>query len=735
MNKALEALQRRKELLGIVAPAAAPEPLAIDRNANLERFIKAGPREDAAPPPAEFFSAPASAADKLARFTQIKAEAGDPDGFSEVRRICRLPLVPELTREELDEFCRANVLADQYDRGWRLFNVQAAAVMAYDDCDGLFAPIGVGWGKTLITIMVAERAFRAGIRRSLLLVPSQVYLQLVRIDLAWARRHVPLTVPFIPMGGKSMDERRAFARSGKVGCYILPYSCLSTRDTSDLLEAIKPGLVICDEAHALKNRRSARTKRVVDFVVEHRPKFVALSGTITNKSVRDYHHLMKAALGDGSPLPLSTVMAEEWGAVVDAQADASTAQTGPLLPLVEWAMRNFPQERITLDRAGFRRAYRLRLNSAPGVVSTGDSEIGTSLLISNQPVEGHEKTPEFAKLKELIAGVEERWVTPSGDEIEHAIHTWKWLYELNAGFYNDLRWPTPEDLASRRSCTVASAREQLDRAFEHHAATQDFARELRGWLEHYARPGLDTPMLVGRDMAQHADRNVSADLFQKWTAMRALDFEQRPERDSKAVRVCDFKIRHALKFALGVLKDAPGKGALIWYYHQEVGAWISEALRLAGIDALHCPAGEAHNRSILEESARSRIVVASMTAHGTGKNLQHFQHTYFAQWPRSSTTAEQVLGRNHRHGQEADELVYITNNTSEFDNLNMAACLQDALYIAQTTGTRQKVIYGGYDPLPKIFPEDVLVERGFQVSRLTPDQRRMLVERFTATDR
>ena len=103
---------------------------------------------------------------------------------------------------------------------------------------------------------------------------------------------------------------------------------------------------------------------------------------------------------------------------------------------------------------------------------------------------------------------------------------------------------------------------------------------------------------------------------------------------------------------------------------------------------------------------------------------------YVVQWPRQADKAEQLLGRTHRNGQTADELRVVRGDYTEFDFINFAACLNDALYIHQTTGTRQKMIYCNYDPLPKIFPSSVLRERGAEVRRLTIEQRKMMADKF-----
>jgi hypothetical protein len=84
----------------------------------------------------------------------------------------------------------------------------------------------------------------------------------------------------------------------------------------------------------------------------------------------------------------------------------------------------------------------------------------------------------------------------------------------------------------------------------------------------------------------------------------------------------------------------------------------------------------------------------------------------------------------HRNGQKADEVVAELCNTLEFDFLVFAACLQDGLYIHQTTGVRQKLIYSAHDPLPKIYSPEWLRERGMENERLSNEQRSALQDRF-----
>ena len=657
---------------------------------------------------------------------------GEHFSYAEIKRIVALPIIGKMDEGELEEFNRETLLVEAFNAGFRLKPEQAMGLWTYMQYSGLFGPIGVGKGKTLLLLMIANAAYRKGKRKILLSPPPEVYSQLMISDIKWARARVPIQFPIHALGGMSLHQRVALVNSGKAGLYVLPHSLFSTKDTDTLLTQIAPEVVMVDEAHRFARRGAARTRRLLRLLDDRKPEVVAVSGTMTRKTIDDYYHIIRACLPKTCPLPLSTSLASEWGAVIDAKADVerTDATTGPLLPLVHWARQHFPDFTGGDNTAGFRAAYKRRLVTAPGVVASSDAEIGTSLILHNEmiPKEICEKTEGWHLLEELRRKIEEEWLTPNGDEIEHAIHTWKWMDELSAGFYNEMTWPTVQKLAERRRITETEAEDLMQRSKDHHEAQQEYHKALRQWLEREHKPGLDTPMLVGLEMARNGDKQVHPEVYAAWKAMRALDFEGRPERDTRAVRVCAYKINAAVHWAATVPKD---KGAILWVRSIEVGEWLYDAMKTAGFDVVHCPAGA--NERMLDPGNGRRFIVASIKAHGIGKNLQHFEHQYIVQWPRGADIAEQLIGRTHRTGQQADELVVWTNHTLFFDELNFAACLNDALYIHQTTGSPQKLIYATYDPLPKIFPSAVLYERGLQNKMLTAVQQKMLTEKFGST--
>lgn len=656
----------------------------------------------------------------------LKTPGGRTPEQHELDRIISLPIVGMPSAEEVEIFCFDHMLASAFDAGERLWPTQVSAVDGYIKYGGGLLPIGVGWGKTGISLMVAEAAYRQGKKKILLLLPPQLVPGLQKRHIPEWRKRVPMSAPHHFLAGRGAAARRSIVESQAAGVYIYPYSLLSASDAVDLLAKIAPQVVIADEVHNLKNPKAARTKRLLHFLRELNPKpqLVGMSGTITDKNVSDYHHLATLALREHSPLPRTASMAFFWGQILGADADKPTGHAKSLMaPLLDWGRANFPHETFRSDQTeSYRRAYRHRLVTAPGVTATGDEEIGVSLRLENI-----EFPRPSEKLLELIAGVQEQMVTPQGEPIDHALHCFKWLYELSFGFYNSLVWPSEDDLMRHRRISQPEAELALVKARTHLRAVQEYHKALREFFKD-SPPGLDTPREIGRSIAQHGDKFVGSMLASLWRAVKEADFEGRPERRSVPVRIDDYKVRQVVAWA-----KEHGRG-LVWVYHQEVGIWLMEALQEADVPALHAPAGADDLIESVGDPGRGgkgdAIVVASLSSHGTGRNLQAFQQQIYAQWPRSAVIAEQSLGRTHRNGQKADELVAHTLLNIEFDHICRAACLNDAIYIQQTTGSRQKIVYCDYEPLPMIYSPEFLREQGASPEMLNREQRKMLASLF-----
>lgn len=652
---------------------------------------------------------------------------------SDVERILGLPLDFPLEAEEEDYFNRTYLLPQAYAEGRRFLASQVNGIFQYLSYQGGFLQIGVGQGKSLLSLVAADQAFRRGCERILLMCPPALVPKLMDTDLRFAREMVPLGIPVHCMHGRSQTMRLRMAKRRPRGLFVFPYSLASQADCEEALGLLKPDIVIADEAHRLANFNAARTRRFSRFMEEHKPQFVCMSGTITAKSLMDYAHLARWALGDNCFLPSKHFELAEWAEQIDANAVGGAGRNNSTTTrLVRWA-RDVSGQPIELTTTGFREAFRVRMATCPGVYVSPEQSVSCSLIIRNEaiPLEAAEKRPGWGKLKDLMDGVEEGWVSPCGDQIDHAMQKFRWMFELSAGMYNSLVWPSVEELAKRRQISEGEASDLLERAFKHHELGQDYAKVLRTYLE-TAPPGRDTPMLVGQSMYQHGTRDVPGWLYEPWIKHREADFEGRPERDSYPVRVCDWKVRHCVERAKSLPK---GEGALIWCHSQDLIKWCHEELVAAGLPSFAATAGPAIDKELERISHGdpemcSKIIPISISAHGEGKNFQALRHQIFLQWPRPARTAEQVLGRQHRTGQKADELIVNTCFSLEFDHMLFAACLNDSLYQHQSMGSPRKLILADYDPMPRLYPPEILLERGLDPNRLDAASIRLRRQKF-----
>ena len=172
--------------------------------------------------------------------------------------------------------------------------VQAAALKDIYEVGGLLGPICVGGGKAIVSLL-APVLLEA--QRPVLLVPASLRDQTLLKVVPEMRRHWILHPNLAVIG----------------------YEELSLAKNFDLLEILQPDLIVADEASFLKSLKAGRTRRVVRFMRAHpSTMFVALSGTMTKRSIKDYAHLSRWALkADFSPLPNNWREEQDWADALD----------------------------------------------------------------------------------------------------------------------------------------------------------------------------------------------------------------------------------------------------------------------------------------------------------------------------------------------------------------------------------------------------------------------------------
>ncbi len=628
-----------------------------------------------------------------------------PKKSSEMDRIVGLPRVADIPDDIVEKFSERVLLPTAT---WKSLNqTQVAALLAYIRFGGLLGAIGVGVGKTAISFKIADLAYTKGLRKMILLIPANT-VEKTAYELPELRQEISMNYPIHVLGKQPKKKRQKLSKEDS-GLFIMSYSQLSLGDTDELLENIKPELFITDEAHNLANIKTCSAAKRIKRYMDAKPKteFCGMSGTLTSKGLHDYAHLSHWALKDTSPIPRIWSEVDEWNEALGTTFAQHVFQRC-FAPLIKWARSNYPGEDFNSSEvASLRKAFNYRLSTAPGSIASKGSSATASLLIQNVPVKSPESYAGWDKIEQYMHQVQEYDMAPDGSEIMYPIHKFRYMHQLSAGIHLELYWPSLDTIRNRRQCDKPLAMELLERSKEHHDAHKKYSSELRKWLQETNFSGMDSPMLVGLNMHHYGSRDVGEDLYIKWKYMKSLEFKEMLDRDARAHRVCDYKIQAALAMAKKLKKSC-----IFWVYHQEMGVWLYQVMKEAGLPVLHCPATSKGNMYMLDKSNKDMFMVASIHAHGTGKNLQHFKNAYYVQFMRSATQGEQSLGRLHRQGYLWDQCVQFTNNTIEWDHQMMAATIADSLYIHQSQ-QKQKLIYADYEPVPKTFSPQVLKERGF----------------------
>ena len=507
----------------------------------------------------------------------------------------------------------------------RLRPLQSLALQEMELCGGLLGPIGVGLGKALISFLAPAAL---GCKRPVVLVPAGVYPQSVKM---YSEARENWKVPQLT---------------------IVPYSRLSVASGALILEELQPDCIIADEAHSLKSKKSARTMRLVRYFRENPDtKFVALSGTMTSRSLVEYGHLAELALREGSPLPRDKYTLEAWARILDAGSEPMASDWGSFTPLMGvdiW------------DKPVAREAFMKRLTRTPGVVCSSNDHVKASLRMI-----GHKKLP-YPKNEMSLAASGER---PDGHIFEADIEEWRCLRQLSLGFY--YKW----DWGGREPDT------------EWVEARNNWGRFVRKELSDNAGPNYDSPLLVARRLEETDSRSHLAGAWDWWKSVK-----DRP--GPKTVPV--WLSTEALKEALQIVKGP----ALFWYESRAV------AETLKGVDGVQVV--DAGDEPTIDGSLRLAL---SIPSHGTGWNLQAWNQSVVLEPPANGQTWEQLIGRTHRVGQPEDTVyVHVLQHTKVFVKALDNACIH-AQYIEQTQGLPQRLNYADFEGLTQRRGVDVKSEQ------------------------
>jgi hypothetical protein len=555
----------------------------------------------------------------IAARQKATAPAVAPVPKTEAQRICALPIEHYLDVDLTDELRKKGTT--------RLRPIQSQALAAIRDTRGGLFPIGVGWGKSLIALL-AGAVLES--KLALILCPASTVNTLRKTYMEWSLMY-------------RMPPTR-----------ILSYSQLSRPEGTAILDELIAGyqdsdiVLVCDECHRLKRREAARTKRVLRFMrARHEVAFVALSGTITSKSLCDFGHLSELALRHHSPVPRNRHTLNAWAAVIDVEGHPTRTDVWEARPLKAWALANHIDMPPTLIRS-IRHAFQHRLRSAPGVVASDVGALGCSLVL--HPIRDLEIPAEVQHWLDLV---EHPGTDPQGDPLPDDLSAWRVRRQLTCGFY--YRWDWPEGIEDT----------------EWMEARADWNRQVRGELQHRARAGYDSPFLVATEVQRHIEsgRRLRA-LHRSWIAWDAERHKPPPPRE--AVWVDTYLVEHAVAWA-----RAQREPVAIWYD----GHALEDAFRAMGVPTY--AAGQ-------EPPAEAETCALSIKANGIGKNLQQWSTALVLTWQGGELT-EQLLGRHHRPGQAADEVHFHLYAHAPAFARALDRSKVEARYIEDVSGNIQKL--------------------------------------------
>jgi hypothetical protein len=514
--------------------------------------------------------------------------------------------------------------------------IQAQGLIEAGIYGGLFGPIRVGAGKTLLSLLAP---FVLDARRPLLLLPAKLI-------------------------EKTKREARTLASHWPIPNFIrfCSYELLGRVQAQQLLDLYQPDVIIADEAHKLRNKNAACTKRVGRYMNGFKTtKFVAMSGTFTKRSILDFAHILFWCLKNNSPLPTSYSEIEEWADALDEKKVMIT----PRLGLGALTYFQNEEERHEPDQLkATRRAYRRRLIETPGVVSAtsgfADCSLTIAALWDDQEISlGPDIEAAFEKLYRF-------WRCPDDWPLMDPMAVWRVKRELSLGFYYQWQPRPPKEWAE---------------------AHKEWAKVCRDILLNNRR-NLDSELQVTNAVADGLYPSAKP-VLDNW---RRIKNTFTP--NSVPVWIDDSVIRACEAWA----KISPG---IIWTEH------TAFAVRLAKLAKLSYYGKEGRDASgrYIEDHPPNESLIASIESNAEGRNLQAWNRNLITSCPANGVKLEQLIARTHREMQEADEVTFDLVVTSMAHLTAFEQALKDAHYEEEMSGP-QKLLFAD-----RLVPEPSDIQR------------------------
>jgi len=509
--------------------------------------------------------------------------------------------------------------------------IQCRALATIAKHHGLFAPIGVGHGKTLVAWLAP---LVLGNPRTVILIPSAM-MENFKLEI---------------------ERFKPFFRQPSPEPEIVPYSILSSASGTSLLSTLRPELIIMDEGHSLMHGTSARCRRFKRYLAENPNTIcITLSGTFFAKKPSELAHLVQFSLRENAFMPVRGKALEVFSQCIDLDGKPNESDWSEFNKLARPEGINLDSHSGQERQRWAREALYSRMRTTPGVVTTIEASIDLPLDIHYHDIE---IPPEIEQALQKVLTEEE---TPDGEDIivDDATRARIQNY-ISCGFFYRWAW---EDVGGKDHEWIL--------------ARKVWGKALRRELEKNAVEGYDSPKLVANVVAGElvedpglARRKVLHSSWAEW-----CQHKNKPVPPTKAVWISDFYVQWIKDFV------SDGVPTVIWYSSRAMG----EALEAAGFPV--------YGLGTQVPDYKGQTVACSIRVHGEGKNgFQPWSRMLVVEPPSLAKKWEQLLGRHHRPGQKhASVEVHVPQHTNKFRKC-LDDSIAGAYHTKELSGVDQRLL-------------------------------------------
>lgn len=281
----------------------------------------------------------------------------------------------------------------------------AQALVLYEahEYEACFAYLPVGKGKSLISLLLPSCI---DCKRPAIVIPANTRHQTVHE-----------VIPKFKDSFYIRDDIRFFS-----------YSDFSLGKRS--IFEYRPDLLILDESHKLANKRSARTHTVIKYMKENPlTKIVSLSGTMVDKSIREYAHiLLWSHTKKYCPVP--------WNFMDQEIFDRELEYNRP----TSFVKKICPHGTATTPREAFFN----RLKATPGIIIEEKDDLNLRIKWGKLSV----NTPDV--IKQAILNIRRSATLPNGRIMESASDIAAKIVQISQGYYTYWKVDPPKEYLDAR---------------------------------------------------------------------------------------------------------------------------------------------------------------------------------------------------------------------------------------------------------------------------------------------